>query len=903
MTSPNRQAERGTEAAARACSDPAHFSPGTAIQGHGALLVLADTPELTLEQASANLGAFLGVEPQAALGQPLEALLPGELVVLLRAAPLSVRLTGADGQWLHASVRRCNGALLVELEPPAPPPHFLPANVNYDDAEGPDIEDEPRLATNLATATTIDEIARAGVEAAAERGRFDRTLITKFLDDGTSEAIAEIRRSTATAFLGVHFPASELSAEDRTQALLNQPTIVVDAFGDPVPLLPPLNPRTGHAIDLTFTGLRPAPPATLTLLRARNVVTAVSVPLIVAGKLWGILACHHETVRPIEPAEREMLAGVALFVTAALTRIVEAERVLTERHGAQRLSAVAQASKNARNTAVELLAADPGLLDLAAADGLALVAGETVVSFGQTPDSARVRRLAALAGVQPAGTVLVADSLASLLPEASLGPENAAVRANAAGILAVTLAGDVPVTIAAFRRERVRDRVWNSGAATWHETVVGHCRSWEPEAVAVWQGLPAALHSPGGDGHSLAADLAALMPPFGTNEPLLRALLGAVSGMLVVGGDGPGTAPVVQVVSRDFRRVFGIGPDPFTGQPIDAILTAVGLDAAAITAPPNTAPDIDIEAALITPGGGERTLLITRRPLLRYGNASGEREYTAWAFSDITPARRLEAALGSAREQASIVSHAMTAFVAQMSHELRTPLNTIIGFSEIMRAELFGALGSAKYKEYARNIQTSGESLLAVIRKLLDISKVQAGHYVVAEQRIDLAFVVHTVCRVESEQAERAGVKLMVEVTARQMPIQADDHAVSQMLVNLLSNSFKFTPAGGMVTCRALTLPNGGLALEVLDTGVGMPQDYIDRALAPTAPVGVRQPRKAAAGSGRGLALVRHLAELHGGQMTVTSHPRRGTAIRIALPAWRTISEDGCGHQTDRTAG
>ena len=280
-------------------------------------------------------------------------------------------------------------------------------------------------------------------------------------------------------------------------------------------------------------------------------------------------------------------------------------------------------------------------------------------------------------------------------------------------------------------------------------------------------------------------------------------------------------------------------------------------------------------------------------------SGGSERSFAAWVFDDVTRTRRVEAALRSAREQAVVASRAKTEFLAHMSHELRTPLNTIIGFTEIMRAELFGALGSAKYREYVRNIQTSGESLLAVIRNVLDISRVEAGHYVLEEQVIDLAAVLQSVCTDETAHAERAGLRLMQEAAARSMPIQADERAIRQMLVTLLSNSFKFTPAGGMVTCRALILPTGGAAIVVQDTGIGMPEDFLNRVLDPFVPVGVRQPRKP--GGGLGLALVRVLAELHGGRVSVSSNARRGTAIRIALPAWRSLPPEGGRPSSDPT--
>ena len=879
MASPIRQAERG---AAKGGAD-------TAIQGFGALLVLADTPELTVEGASANLAAVLGVDAATAAGKPLDALLPLELVVTLRGAPAHILLSGADGRQVHASTRRGNGRLLVELEPDGAGDEEAEAGIDESAAvPGPALE----------AASNLYDLARAAVDAVSDLARFDRTLVTRFLADGSGEVIAEVKRSTATAFLGLRFPAGELTVDERAAALVNPLRLIADSRGDPVPLL---TAAGAAAADLSASILRQPPRVALERLRGRGVITALDVFLIVEGRLWGVLSCHHETPRLIEPPQRGALAAIAAQTIAALARVLEAERVEAERQVARRLAVVEAAVLRSDNVVRQLLASDPGLLDLAAADGLAVVAGEGVVSFGLAPDLGLIRRLAARVAERPEQVVAV-DSLGAFEPEAE------ASRNAAAGMLAVALTADPPVVIAAFRRELVHEVIWGGdpggrdgeaapggktapGAAFahWRETVVGHCRPWEPEAVVAWQGLPpwlaTAFGSHGAAALRLVEDLSVLMPPARFDEPFLRALLNAVSGMLVVGRDRADAVPEVLVANRDFRQLFGVVPDALIGQTIDAVLAAIGLGDPAIAA---LAPGGSIEATVITPGFGERNILVSRRPLLRLCTENGERSFAAWVFEDATRARRVEAALQSAREQAVIASRAKTEFLAHMSHELRTPLNTIIGFTEIMRAELFGALGSAKYKEYVRNIQTSGENLLAVIRNVLDISKVEAGHYVLEEQVIDLAAVLQSVCLAETAHAERAGVRLMQEVAARRMPVQADERAIRQMLLNLLSNSFKFTPAGGMVTCRALILPTGGVALEVQDTGIGMPEDYLNRVLDPFVQVAVKQPRKPT-GGGLGLALVRVLAELHGGRVTVASHARRGTAIRISLPAWRSM--------------
>ncbi len=886
-----------------------------AIQGHGALLVLAG-PHWEVEQASVNLSAFLGVTAAAALGRPLAALLPEETVARVRLAldqmpdddPFgapSLRLLAGDGRTpLHATLYRQDGRVLLELEAVAGARDGTVAEAMVPGAQ------EAAFQRDLDAASHVYEIARLTVELVSEIARFDRTLMYTFLPDGTVEVIAETRRPAAVAFLGLRFPAAEFPPPIRRLAELTPQRMIADVQADPVPMLPAVNPGTGRPLDFSRIMLRAVAPSHLRYLRNLGALAVLDVSLMVEGRLWGVVACHHEVPRLAAPALRKRLGAIVAAASAAIERRVLAERIESERQVARRLAVVEHTVGRSDNVVRQLLASDPGLLDLAAADGLAVLAGDDLATFGLTPDAPLVRRLAALTAEQP-NQMLVLDCLTDRDPAA------VACREAAAGMLAVALTRDPCVVIAAFRREVVHEVSWggdpgglspnplseaaNEGSTSrrsfqkWRETVVGHCRPWEPEVTVAWQALPSWLGTAFG-GYGAAAlrlieDLGDLMLPERFDEPFLRALLNAVSGTLLVTSDRPGGFCEVLVTNRDFRQIFRVAPDELVGLTLSEALVLVGLSDAHI---PELPPGGTLEATVLTAGRGERTIEISHRPLLRLCRDGGDRSFAAWMFEDITRVRRVEQALQSARDQAVVASRAKTEFLANMSHELRTPLNAIIGFSEIMRAELFGALGSAKYREYVRNIQTSGEHLLAVIGEVLDISKVEAGHYVLEEQVINLITLVEDICVLESDQAERAGVKLMQEVSAREIHVQCDERALKQILLNLLSNAFKFTPAGGMVTCRALLLPSGGIALEVQDTGIGIPEEHLHRVLDPYIQVRDRHTRKSA-GTGLGLSLVRVLAELHGGRVTVNSQANRGTAIRVSLPPWRAMPGGGGG--------
>jgi signal transduction histidine kinase len=227
-----------------------------------------------------------------------------------------------------------------------------------------------------------------------------------------------------------------------------------------------------------------------------------------------------------------------------------------------------------------------------------------------------------------------------------------------------------------------------------------------------------------------------------------------------------------------------------------------------------------------------------------------------------------------------------------MSHELRTPLNAIIGFSELLADEMFGPLGDSKYKEYVNDIRHAGEHLLALISDLLDISKIEAGRRTVNDDVIDLAALVTRCVSMMSDLARRGDVALDCVIAVPAPNLTADHRAVRQIVVNLLSNAVKFTPAGGTVTCGIVTLADGGVAIEVRDTGIGISEEDLGRVLEPFYQVDNSLTRHRT-GTGLGLSLVNAIANLHDGRLVMKSGVGHGTTVRVEFPAWRTVAASG----------
>ena len=270
--------------------------------------------------------------------------------------------------------------------------------------------------------------------------------------------------------------------------------------------------------------------------------------------------------------------------------------------------------------------------------------------------------------------------------------------------------------------------------------------------------------------------------------------------------------------------------------------------------------------------------------------ANGEAADIVAVTRDITERKSHERALIEARDLAEDANRAKSSFLANMSHELRTPLNAILGFSEVMTHEMFGPVGSPRYLEYSRLIHESGAHLLELINGILDMTKIEAGKFELSEEIFDLRDVAEACVRLVRPQAERASVVLKIGIAAGAQTIFADKRAIKQVLVNLLSNGVKFTPRGGEVRITA-GLDTRGIEIAVSDSGVGISTKDLARLGQPFEQVEGEHVRSKE-GTGLGLALVKALAAMHGGEATIESTLGVGTTVRVRLP-FATVDEKG----------
>jgi signal transduction histidine kinase len=243
----------------------------------------------------------------------------------------------------------------------------------------------------------------------------------------------------------------------------------------------------------------------------------------------------------------------------------------------------------------------------------------------------------------------------------------------------------------------------------------------------------------------------------------------------------------------------------------------------------------------------------------------------------------------NARQDAERASTAKSEFLAKISHEIRTPLNAIIGFSEVMMEERFGAVGNERYRQYLKDIHASGGHLISLLNDLLDLSKIEAGKLDLNFVTVNLNDIVQQCVAIMQQEANRNRVIVRTALHPNLPPIVADARSVRQIALNLLSNSVKFTGAGGQIIVSTAVNEDHEVSLRVRDTGTGMSEKELQTALEPFRQL-TTSPRWGGSGTGLGLPITKALAEANHARFRITSEVDNGTLVEVAFPATRVLA-------------
>lgn len=265
-------------------------------------------------------------------------------------------------------------------------------------------------------------------------------------------------------------------------------------------------------------------------------------------------------------------------------------------------------------------------------------------------------------------------------------------------------------------------------------------------------------------------------------------------------------------------------------------------------------------------------------------NAQGLRRRVRFAVAR----KQEEKLLRMLKDESEAMNRARAALLANVSHEIRTPLNAIMGFSEVIRDQHFGAAAAQTYRDYAGDIYDSGRYLLGMINDLLDLSRVDSGRLVIADGLVDMRAVIGATCLLLQGRATTSRVRILLDLPDALPALRGDRDRLQQAIVNLVSNAIKFTPGGGRVTIGLKRLPAGQLQLAVSDTGVGIPKDQLTSIWQPFGQATNAMERNQE-GVGLGLPLTAQIVRLHGGLTAAESTLGKGTTVTATFPADRVV--------------
>ncbi len=357
-------------------------------------------------------------------------------------------------------------------------------------------------------------------------------------------------------------------------------------------------------------------------------------------------------------------------------------------------------------------------------------------------------------------------------------------------------------------------------------------------------------------------------------------------GILIVDQTG-----IVEVANRAAGRLLDLEPEQMIGAPIERFLpgAAPSQRQAAIT----SVSGREIE---LTRADGQRIVLEQAVSCSRFPTGGRQVDDAApgasvfiHTFRDVTERRRAEMALRDGMNQAMAANRAKSEFLANMSHELRTPLNAIIGFADVIKDAMLGSPAIPRYREYAADISQSGTHLLEIINDILDLSKIEAGEFQMKAEPVGLYDTVRRCLRIVSAKGSAGRLRFETSVADDMPPIMADPRLLRQIVLNLLSNAAKFTPAGGTISIGA-GIEAGCPVIRVADTGIGIAADQIAEVIKPFYQVNAGLERRYE-GTGLGLALVSNYLALHGASLDIASGLGKGTTVTIRFPATSVVLE------------
>ena len=782
------------------------------------------------------------------------------------------------------SIHRHADRVFVEIEPP---PRSYDASATAKSAKT-EIDDATKAEGRPGVGTALHHLIDDTVQAVADVTEYDRVMLYLFHPDWSGEVVAEARQPDMVPFLGLRYPATDIPSQARQLYTVNLLRVIADVAASPVPIIG--SETTGEPDeppDLTMSVLRSVSPYHIEYLRNMGVAATLTASVIVDGDLWGLIACHHRTPHRVSPDQRSAVARLAQDLAE---QIATRQRRLADRQwsrSAQYLNTLKTRLAENEDLASALLTGAMRVQDVLEADGAVITVGETMAMVGQCPTVAEARTVLA-AAVDSDASVYVTDHLAAVT-----GSADAAV----AGLAVTILSRDPLFAIGVFRAPIVQDVFWagdpskpatrQSGQervsprqsfAAWKETHRDHSQPWAPWSIDLLDGIGRAAKAYLGTVNAQALIDAALATLEERSNVTMAAPGGFVDegqhGFVMTVRDEAGHVSV-SGVNRVFRELF-YGVDE-----IDESWQAVGEHLGVPGDLMDRAFPGPVTCESWSRTRGRRVLEISGRSVLTVADQAGVRTWDVLTFVDVTAASRSAAALASARDQAERTSRLKSEFLANVGHDLKTPLNAIIGYSDLILSGVAGSVPD-QISGYLEAIHGAGRHQLAMINELLDLSRFETGRQALKKEVLDLGSLCANCRDWISVQPGADAQTWQWDLPAEPLPVRGDETILRRAILNLLTNALKFTPAGGSISLSIVPRRDGTVAIEVADTGIGIPEQDIHVVFLPfrrgsSAEVEARE------GFGMGLAMVKAVTEAHGGWVEVTSTLGAGSTFRMVL--------------------
>lgn len=357
------------------------------------------------------------------------------------------------------------------------------------------------------------------------------------------------------------------------------------------------------------------------------------------------------------------------------------------------------------------------------------------------------------------------------------------------------------------------------------------------------------------------------------NAILLRAVVDCCRDAIVITSD----RGIIAATNPAAERLFGQDAAILMGRNIQSLV-------------PKSTPElcgraVDLPIEIELGNGSPRLFEVT------VSNISLPRGVRIHTFRDITETKRSDEVRQTTLVEARAAAAAKAEFLHNMGHELRTPLNSVIGFSEILKDELFGPIGNEQYRQYVLAIHGCGVHLSQVINEILDVSKIEAGVYELDEEPIDIGALIADAIDVSKSWEFAHGLDITPRPQANGLALTGDFRLIRHALLDVLSNAMKFSPQGGRVGLAVELSDDGDLSFVVRDSGIGMDPEHLERVTDPFYQIDGAVNRKFE-GAGLGLYFARAYMEFHGGDMSIASAPDSGTTVTLRFPADRVFPEE-----------